>query len=80
MGIEQELNYNKMRTIGYILLIIGAVASVIFGIQVLNQSEGFEFLGIKVGVSSANWAPLIVSLVVLVVGIVLLTSRRKSLS
>lgn len=69
-----------MRILGYVLLIIGAVSTIAFGIQVMNQSESFNFLGIKVGVSSANWTPFIVSLIVLVLGIVILASNKKSVT
>ncbi|NJK87185.1 MAG: hypothetical protein HC906_15600 [Bacteroidales bacterium] len=67
-----------MRTIGYILLIIGAVGSIGFGIQALNKSEGFSLFGLDIGVSTANWTPLIISAVILLIGIILLASLRRS--
>ncbi|HKJ78385.1 MAG TPA: hypothetical protein VKA10_02575 [Prolixibacteraceae bacterium] len=65
-----------MKTIGIILLILGILGLVIFGIQAMNDSESFNFLGLDVAVSSANWTPVILSAVVTVIGIVL-TARGK---
>jgi hypothetical protein len=69
-----------MKTAGIVLLIIGIVGTLIFGIQAIQDTETFSFLGIDIGVSSANWTPVIVSAVVLVIGIVLMSSSKKSLS
>ncbi|MFO7745534.1 MAG: hypothetical protein R6V36_09135 [Psychroflexus sp.] len=63
-----------MKLLGTILLIIGILGTIVFGIQAFEDSESFNFLGIDVAVSSANWTPVIISVVVLVLGIVL---RRK---
>jgi hypothetical protein len=69
-----------MKTAGIVLLIIGIVGTLIFGIQAIQDTETFSFLGIDIGVSSANWTPVIVSAVVLVIGIVLMSSSKKSLA
>lgn len=67
-----------MRIAGIVLVILGAIASIGFGIQVANQSETTSFLGVDIAVSHANWTPLIISLVVLVVGLIMVAlSRRK---
>jgi len=50
---------------------------VYFGIQAMNESENFSVLGAEVAVSTANWTPVIVSGVVLVVGVILLIVRKK---
>lgn len=65
-----------MKTIGIILLILGLIGTVVFGIQAANKSESFSLLGLDIGVSSANWTPVIVSAVVLIIGVVL-TARGK---
>ena len=65
-----------MKAFGIILTIIGIVGVVIFGIQAANNSETFNFLGISVAVSDANWTPVIISGVVAVVGILILLVRR----
>lgn len=65
-----------MKTTGIILLILGILGLVVFGIQAMNDSESFNFLGLDVAVSSANWTPVILSAVVTVIGIGL-TARGK---
>ena len=66
-----------MKTIGIVLLIIGAVGTIVFGIQAMQDSESFSVLGMDVAVSSANWTPVIVSVVLLVVGIVMAMAGKK---
>ncbi len=66
-----------MRIAGIILLIIGVIALIVFGVQALNNSESFSFLGIDIAVSSANWTPVIISAVVAIVGLVLVVSKKK---
>lgn len=66
-----------MKTIGIILLIIGAIGTIIFGIQAMQDSESFSVLGMDVAVSSANWTPVIISVVLLVVGLVMTFAGKK---
>lgn len=66
-----------MRIAGIILLILGIIGVVFFGIQAMNESESFSVLGAEVAVSTANWTPVIVSAVVLVIGIILMAVRKK---
>ena len=66
-----------MRTAGIILLILGLTGTIVFGIQALDQSESFNFLGMEIAVSSANWTPVIISAVVLIAGIVMTASAGK---
>lgn len=65
-----------MKTAGIVLLVLGILGTLYFGIQALNNSETFNFLGMDIAVSSANWTPTIISVAVLLIGIVL-TSRGK---
>ncbi len=60
-----------MKALGIILTIIGLIASIVFAFQVSQNSETFNFLGIQVGVSSANWSPLIISGLVFIAGIII---------
>ncbi len=69
-----------MRIIGIVLLIIGIVGLLVFGIQAIQDTESFSFLGIDIGVSSANWTPVIVSAIVFVVGIVLMSLNKRTLA
>lgn len=66
-----------MKTIGVILSILGAIGTLVFGIQAMQDSESFSFLGVDVAVSSANWTPVIISVVVLVIGLVLTRGSKK---
>ena len=68
-----------MKTAGIVLLVIGIVGLLIFGIQALQDTETFSFLGMEIGISGANWTPVIVSAVIFVVGLVLMSSGKKSL-
>ncbi|WP_321287123.1 transglycosylase [uncultured Sunxiuqinia sp.] len=67
-----------MKIVGTVLLILGIIGVVVFGIQAFNDSESFNVLGAEVAVSKANWTPLIVSALVLLAGIVLQMTTRKS--
>jgi hypothetical protein len=67
-----------MKTAGIVLLVIGLAGTLIFGIQALQDSESYSFLGINVAVSTANWTPVIVSAVILVIGIFLVGSGRRA--
>ncbi|MGB3586095.1 MAG: hypothetical protein WBA23_06125 [Tunicatimonas sp.] len=66
------------RTTGIILTLVGLVSTTITGMQALEDSDSFSVLGLDVVVSKANYTPLIISVVVLIVGIILWTSSRKS--
>jgi hypothetical protein len=67
-----------MRTAGIVLLIIGIIGIIIFGIQAIQQSETFSFLGIDIGVSHADWTPLIISAFVFVIGFVLMIVDKRN--
>ena len=66
-----------MKIISLVLVIAGIIGLIYFGIQALNNSESFSFLGLDIAVSDANWTPVIISAALLVVGIVLNFSRKK---
>lgn len=67
----------NLRTIGIILLIVGAIGTIVFGIQAMQDSESFSFMGVDVAVSAADWTPVIISVVVLIVGVVLASRGKK---
>lgn len=66
-----------MKVAGIILLVLGLIGLLIFGMQALNNSESFNFLGLEIAVSSANWTPVIISAVVAIVGLVLTVTGKK---
>lgn len=65
-----------MKTVGIILAIIGGLGLIIFGLQAMEDSESFSLLGMDIAVSTANWTPVVVSGVVLVIGLVM-SARKK---
>lgn len=67
-----------MKIVGIILLILGIVGLVVFGIQAMNDSETFSLLGLDIAVSKANWTPVIVSAVVAVIGGIITGSAKKA--
>lgn len=69
-----------MRIIGIVLLVLGVIGTLVFGVQAIQETETFSFLGMDIGVSSANWSPVIVSAVVLVIGVILMNLNKKTLS
>ncbi len=67
-----------MKIVGIILLVLGIIGVVVFGIQAMNDSESFSLLGLDIAVSKANWTPLIVSGVIAVVGGILTGIGKKA--
>lgn len=67
-----------MRIAGIILLILGLIGCVVFGIQAAGDSESFSIFGADIAVSKANWTPLIISAAVFIVGIFMSRSGKKA--
>jgi uncharacterized membrane protein YidH (DUF202 family) len=67
-----------MKSLGTILLILGAIGTIVFGIQAIQDSESFSFLGMDIAVSTANWTPVIISVILLVVGLVMTFRGKKA--
>jgi hypothetical protein len=66
-----------MRIAGIVLLVIGIIGLLLFGYQAINQSEAFRIFGIEIAVSSANWAPVIASALITLVGAIFMGTSRK---
>lgn len=66
-----------MKSLGTILLLLGAIGTIIFGIQAIQDSDSFSFLGMDIAVSTANWTPVIISVIILVVGLVITMRGKK---
>ena len=66
-----------MKAAGIILLVIGLIGTIIFGYQAIQDSESFNLLGIDITVSKADWAPLIISGSVFLLGLII-TLLKKS--
>ncbi|NJN26351.1 MAG: hypothetical protein HC819_10410 [Cyclobacteriaceae bacterium] len=66
-----------MKIFGIILLVLGLIGAVIFGIQAINDSESFNLLGLDIAVSKANWTPLIISAAVAIVGFFVMKADKN---
>ena len=66
-----------MKIVSAVLIILGLIGVIVFGIQAINQSESFNLFGMDVAVSKADWTPLISSAVVLVAGVALRLFGKK---
>ncbi len=66
------------RIIGSICSIGGLIALIYTLINYINNSESFSFLGADVVVSQGNIAPVIVSAVVMLIGIIILATSKKN--
>lgn len=65
---------NTKQIIGSILSIGGLIGIIIYGYQYLDDSESFELLGADVAVSTGDYVPILISLVILVVGVLIYRS------
>ncbi|MEX2511573.1 MAG: hypothetical protein WD398_01595 [Cyclobacteriaceae bacterium] len=66
-----------MKTTGIILLILGIIGTIMFGLQAMQDSESFSILGMDIAVSTANWTPVIISVILLVIGLVMVSKGKK---
>ena len=74
------LNINSIfmkKGLGIVLTLVGIAATAITGMQVADDSDSFSVFGADVVVSQANYVPLIISIVVLVIGVILWSSSNK---
>lgn len=66
-----------MRKVTGSILTIGGLAFLIYtGINYLNNSESFSLLGTDFVVSQGNIIPVIISAVVMVLGVVLVSTKK----
>ena len=69
------------KAIGSVCTVGGLIAFIYTLLNYLNSSESFSMLGVDVVISEGNITPVIISAIILLVGIILLTtSRGKSTS
>ncbi|HAH60337.1 MAG: hypothetical protein KUL83_04155 [Lentimicrobium sp.] len=60
-----------MKIVGIILFIIGVVGMIVFGIQAINDSESISLFGLDITLSKANWTPIIISALFVLIGAVI---------
>lgn len=63
------------QTLGGILTIAGLIGVVFFGYQYLDDSESFSLFGADIAVSTGDYIPIIISLIVLIAGVVIYRSK-----
>ncbi|MFU8860741.1 MAG: hypothetical protein ACNA8K_09970 [Cyclonatronaceae bacterium] len=63
------------QTVGSILSVVGLIGVIFFGIQYLNDSESFSLFGADIAVSTGDYVPILISLVVLIVGVVIYRTK-----
>lgn len=63
------------KTTGIILVLLGLAGLIVFGAQAMQDTETFSFLGIDIGVSSANWTPVIISGLILIIGLIFVNRK-----
>ncbi len=66
-----------MKKVGLVLLVIGILGAIYFGIDASQQSETFNVAGINVAVSKADWTPVILSGVITIIGAVLMIFSKR---
>lgn len=67
-----------IKLVGIILTIIGIIGVLAFGIQAINSTDSFSIFGLDIAVSEADWAPVIISFVVTLVGVATILIRKKT--
>lgn len=63
------------QVLGSILSIGGLVGVIYFGYQYLEDSETFKLLGTDIAVSTGDYVPILVSLIILIAGLLLYRSK-----
>lgn len=63
------------RTLGGILSIAGIIGIIFFGFQYLEDSESFSFFGADIAVTTGDYVPILISVIVLVVGLAIYRSK-----
>jgi len=63
------------KTVGTILILLGLIGVILFGVQAMQDTETFSFLGIDIGVSSANWTPVIISGIIVIIGLIVVNRK-----
>lgn len=63
-----------MKLVGKILMAVGLIGVIYFGYLAIDATKSLNVFGESVTISGADWTPVIISLVVLVVGVFL---KRK---
>lgn len=63
------------QTIGGILSVAGLLGIIFFGYQYMQDSESFSLFGADIAVSSGDYIPIVISVIVLIVGLFIYRSK-----
>ena len=63
------------QALGGILSVAGLIGIIIFAYQYMQDSESFSLFGADIAVSTGNWIPIAISVIVLVVGLFVYRSK-----
>jgi hypothetical protein len=63
------------QTLGGILSIAGVIGILFFGYQYLADSESFSLFGADIAISTGDYVPILISVIVLVVGLFIYRSK-----
>ncbi|NCA84819.1 MAG: hypothetical protein EOM83_04505 [Clostridia bacterium] len=66
-----------MKTLGIVVVILGIIGTLVFGIQAMNKSQSLNIFGNEIVISTISWLPITVSIVLLIGGILLLAFTQK---
>jgi hypothetical protein len=66
-----------MKTLGIVIVILGIIGTIVFGIQAMNRSQSLNIFGNEIVISSISWLPITVSIILLFGGILLLAFAQK---
>lgn len=66
------------RILGGIFMLIGLVGVVYYGILFIQNSDSFNFFGSEVVISSGEYAPVLVSAIIMVVGLFIYNVKRRA--
>lgn len=63
------------QTLGGIFSIVGLVGVIYYGFQYLADSDSFQLLGADVAVSTGDYVPVLISLIVLIIGLLIYRTK-----
>lgn len=64
------------RTLGAIFMLVGLAGVAYYGVMYIKKTDSFNFFGAEVVISSGEYAPILVSAIILVVGLFIYQVKR----
>ncbi len=73
---QAKVNRKIMKqALGSILSIAGLIGIIFFGYQYLDDSESFSLFGADITVSTGDFVPILISLIVLIAGVLIYRTK-----